>query len=443
MQKIGFSDVTIRGGFWKTKQDMVKNTTVHAVYDRFRETHRFDALRCTWKEGDPDQPHIFWDSDVAKWIEGVAYILEKEENEVLKNLAEEAIDFIVQNSDENGYYNSHFLVTRQNERFCHRTDHELYCAGHLIEAAIAFYHATGNDKLLRSMCKFADYIEKIFKIEKSAKFITPGHPELELALVKLYAATGERRYFDLAAFFIDAHGKNPEVEKSYYPNNTTKYNMDDMPLTERQTIDGHSVRALYLFTGAADVARIRGDKALEAACRRIFDNATEKRMYITGGVGSAPVQEAFTVDYDLPNRTAYTETCAAISLVYFASRMQLFEADSRYADCIERALYNGILSGVAMEGDKFFYENPLEIDPDFNAVDVASRYPRRYPAMERQAVFNCSCCPPNILRLIPSVAEYAYSYDDKAVYIHQFMDSVAACDGIPLRKARSTLWTEL
>ena len=215
MKNIGFSHVNINCGFWKTKQDMVKNVTVDAVYDRFSDTHRFDALKCK-PLTEEYTPHIFWDSDVAKWLEGAAYILQEEKNNELLKKVEAAVDDIISNADENGYFNSHFLVTEQEKRFKIRSQHELYCAGHLIEAAIAHRDATGNDRFLKAMCKYADYIEKVFKIEKSAAFITPGHPEIELALVKLYAATGEKRYFELAEYFIDEHGKYSETVGEMY-----------------------------------------------------------------------------------------------------------------------------------------------------------------------------------------------------------------------------------
>ncbi len=434
MKKIGFSDIDITDGFWKIKQDMVRNTTVKAVYERFKDTHRFDALECKWKEGDSNMPHIYWDSDVAKWIEGVAYIIEKEHRPELKALADNAIDNIVKNSDENGYFNSHFLVTRKSERFMHRREHELYCAGHLIEAAVAYYNSTGDDKLLKSMCKYADYIDKVFRIEKSAAFITPGHPELELALVKLYGVTGEKRYLELAEYFIDEHGRHTDIDEKTFHEYTLEYNQDEIPLKDRTTVDGHSVRALYLYSAACDVAILRNDKELADACRRIFENVTNRRMYITGGVGSAFLGEAFTLDYDLPNRTAYAETCAAISLAFFASRMQMLEVDSKYADCVERVIYNGFLSGVSMDGKAFFYENPLEIDPDFNNPNVSTKDKTHFPITERKEVFDCSCCPPNVVRFIPSIADFMYSYDDEALYVHQFMNSTAECDGIRIEQ---------
>lgn len=431
MKHIDYRHVELHDGFWKTKLDMVRNTTVHAVYDRFCDTHRFSALKCLWKPGDPNQPHIFWDSDVAKWLEGVAYLLAKEENKELEAIAEETIAAIIANSDENGYFNSHFLVTEQENRFQLRSHHELYCAGHLIEAAVAYYEATGREAFLKAMCRFADYIEKIFKIEKSAAFRTPGHPELELALLRLYGCTKEPRYLELAKFFIDEHGNN-DVDQRIYPQYNEYYNQDEMPLRERSTAEGHSVRSLYLLSSVADLAELTGDAELKAACERCFENIVTKRMYITGGVGSTHMGETFTVDYHLPNRTAYAETCAAISLAMFSNRMLHLQPRGVYADTVERTLYNGILSGVSMDGRSFFYENPLEIDPKFNNVNTSTEEKERWPITQRVEVFSCSCCPPNIVRFIPSVAGMLYAYDENTVFVHQYAASSAKENGVEL-----------
>ena len=431
MQNIGFSDIEITGGYWKKRQDINSTVTLNSVYERFRETHRFDALKCKWKNGEPDMPHIFWDSDVAKWIEGAAYILKTGDDERITEIIESAIDCIIENSDDNGYFNSHYLVTEQNRRFCDRSCHELYCAGHLFEAAVAYYEITGKDRFLNAMCKYADYIEKVFRTDKSAAFTTPGHPEIELALMQLYKATGEKRYADLAKYFIDEHGKTPD-SGNYYDWVNEHYNQDEMPIRDRETADGHCVRALYLMCGAADVAEEYGDDELKKACERFFDNIVNKRMYITGGVGSTYMGEAFTVDYDLPNRTAYAETCASISLAMFANRMLKFGADSKYADIVEKAIYNGVMSGVSLDGKSFFYENPLEIDPFFNSINTSTKQKERFPITQRLEVFDCSCCPPNILRFIGSIAGFLYSFDDETVYVHQYMDSKADVSGIKI-----------
>lgn len=430
MKNIPFTDVSITGGYWHERQRINREVTEQAVYDRFAESGRFDALKCEWKEGDPNLPHIFWDSDVAKWIEGAAYLLETEQNDTAVEIIETVIDRIIEHRDEHGYFNSHFLVTEQDKRFQMRDCHELYCAGHLIEAAVAYYHATGKDRFLKVMCKFADYIEQVFKIEKSAAFTTPGHPELELALMKLAEATGEQRYADLAKFFIDEHGCHPE--ETTYAWAHGMYNQDEMPIRERSTAEGHSVRALYLMSGAADVAYAYHDDELKAACERVFENIVNRRMYVTGGVGSTHLGEAFTVDYDLPNRTAYAETCAAISLAMFAGRMLRFGADSKYADIVERTIYNGVMSGVSMDGKAFFYENPLEIDPDFNNVNTSTEMKERLPITQRLELFECSCCPPNILRFVASIGGYAYGEDDDIVYIHQYVDSTLSTEGSKL-----------
>lgn len=425
MKSVPFSDVKITGGFWKAKQDLVRDTTVQAVYDRFKETHRFDALKCQWKPGEPDMPHIFWDSDVAKWIEGTAYYLHYQRDEKLEALIDEAVEDIIRNSDENGYFNSHFLVTDQEKRFQIRDWHELYCAGHLMEGAIAYRDATGKDAFLKAMCRYADYIERVFKIEKTAAYETPGHPELELALVKLYRATGEKRYLELSKHFIDRHGQ-PDSDRALGPGwAASDYNQDSIPLRERSVADGHSVRAQYLYCGMLDVGMEYGDEELLNACRRIFSNIVNRRMYITGGTGSSHFGEAFTVDYHLPNRTAYAETCAAISLALFAGRMQNLEPKAIYADTVERAIYNGILSGMSFDGKSFFYENPLEIDPKFNDVHHSVNDRERFPITERLEVFNCSCCPPNVVRFIPSISGMMYSESEDTLFIHQYAASNA------------------
>ncbi len=296
----------------------------------------------------------------------------------------------------------------------------LYCAGHLFEAAIAYYEITGRDRFLKAMRRFADYIQRVFKTEKSAALTTPGHPEIELALMRLAKITGETRYAELAKYFIDERGKHPE-EGNFYPEWFNEYyNQDEMPLRDRSTAEGHCVRALYLLCGAADVVLAYGDDALRRACERCFDNIVQKCMYFTGGVGSSHIGETFTIDYDLPNRTAYTETCAAISLAMFANRMLMF--------------------GVSMDGQAFFYENPLEIDPDFNDVNVSSLEKERFPITQRVAVFTCSCCPPNLLRFIASIAGYLYTADEDTVYVHQYMNSQTSAGNIEI--AQETAYPE-
>lgn len=429
MKNIDCKNIKINDGFWKIKQDMVNDITLKSVYERFKETHRFDALDCTWKDGDPDMPHVFWDSDIAKWIESVGYNAFAYDNDELIRIVDESVEKIIKNRDENGYFNSHFLVT--GERFTVRNEHELYCAGHLMEAAVAYYKATGKRALLDVMCKYADYIEKIFIKEQSAEFMTPGHPEIELALVKLYEVTGEKRYLEMSKFFIDNHGAN-DKDKELYPGCHLLYNQDEKPIRERDTADGHCVRALYLLAGAADIAYLYDDKELFEATERCFENVVNKRMYITGATGSTCHGESFTIDYDLPNRDAYAETCAAISLAFFANRMIRLNADSKYADAVEKVMYNGALSGISMDGKGFFYENPLEIDVDFNNVHPCTNGGRRYPITQRKEVFDCSCCPPNVTRFIAGIGEYMYSYNEDTLFINQYIASETQTDNLKI-----------
>lgn len=431
MNNIEFSDVKITGGYWKARQDINCSVTLKAVYDRFNETGRFEALKCDLRDGDTNIPHIFWDSDVAKWIEGASYILHSEKNDQAVEIIENAIDLIIKNSDENGYFNSHFLVAEKENRFRLRECHELYCAGHLIEAAVAYYELTGKDRFLNAVKKYADYIERAFKIDNTAAFITPGHPEIELALVRLYKATGEKRYIELAKYFIDKRG-NCDEPGIYTDWANEYYSQDEIPVRERKTAEGHCVRALYLMCAAADIAYIYKDNDLKTACERFFDSIVNKRMYITGGVGSSNMGESFTIDYDLPNRTAYAETCATISLAMFAERMLKFGADSRYSDIIERTMYNGIMSGISLDGKSFFYENPLEIDPDFNNINTSTKVKERFPITQRVEVFDCSCCPPNIMRFVASISGLIYGFDDNTVYINQYINSEGDVNGIKI-----------
>lgn len=423
MKRVDFSNIKITGGFWREKQDLVRDVTVKAVYDRFFETGRFDAFKC-----DPDakiEPHIFWDSDVAKWIEGVAYLTKEKREPELERIVDQVVEEIEKNRDTCGYFNSFYLTREQENRFTHRDCHELYCAGHLIEAAVAYYEATGKDKFLKLMCDYADYVERVFKIEGTAKFETPGHEEIELALVRLYECTGEQRYLELSRHFIDRKGcEEGDPMRAWME---FAYSQSHKPVREQDTAEGHAVRAVYLYCAMADLALKYNDNSLVVACKKIFENISKKRMYITGGIGSSAEGEAFTVDYDLPNLTAYTESCAALGLALFAHRMLLLESNSKFAHVVERAIYNGFMSSTSLDGRAFFYTNPLEILPHMLTCNtsVKNKNPLNLPKPQRQEVFNCSCCPPNIVRFIPSIANFMYTHDDKTIYVHQFMESNA------------------
>ena len=430
MKTVTFDKVTL-GGFWKNRFDINKNATIPTVYDRFSETGRFDAFKCDWKEGQPKRPHIFWDSDIAKWIEAVAYAITKCPDGRLEEIVDGVVDLIEKNRDESGYFNIYFTVCEPENRFTNRMAHELYCAGHLIEAAVAYKNATGKDKFLRLMCDYADYIEKVFFIEDSAEFSTPGHEEIELALVKLYEATGEKRYLEMSRRFVDKRGTSKKDEDSpFYISHA--YDQSHKPVREMENATGHSVRATYLYCAMADLALRLGDKSLLDACKRLFKSIAEKQMYITGGIGSTAYGERFTEDYDLPNDVAYSETCASIGLALFARRMSLLDPDSVYADIAEIAIYNCALAGVSLDGKSFFYVNPLEINLERYRKNKEYYQRKDNLLTQRVEVFDCSCCPPNIARFVASIGDFLYTYDENTVFVHHYFESEAEFEGIKI-----------
>ncbi len=414
MKLISYDQVTLRSGFFYDKQELNRKTTINAVYDRFTETGRIGSFKFGYPEKDPVRPHYFWDSDVAKWMEGAAYILRKNPDPELEARVDEIVNDIAENQHEDGYFNIFFTVVQPENRWANRDWHELYCAGHLMEAAVAYAAATGKTKFLSCMERYADYIAKVFMEDHSAAFDTPGHEEIELALVKLYRHTGKKKYLDLAAYFVNTRGTEGD-------RNRVDYNQSHLPVREQTDAVGHAVRAVYLYTGMAYLAAETGDQTLIDACHTLWKDVTEQKMYITGGLGSTYIGEAFTTPFDLPPDQAYTETCAGIALCFFSRGMQALDNDARYADVLERALYNGVLSGLSTDGAQFFYENPLEINLSerFSSVWGA----RRFPAHRRVACFGCSCCPPNVNRLLPTLGGYVYGVDGDTLYINQFADS--------------------
>lgn len=437
MNGVNFASVNIKGGFWYEKQKMNENVTINAVYDRFYDTGRVEAFACKWKEGEGStvRPHFFWDSDVAKWIEGASYIMQKQDRPDLEEKIEHIIDMIEENQWEDGYVNSYFTVIKEETRFTNRDRHELYCCGHLIEAAIAYYNATGKDRFLKIMLRYVDLVDRLFHIENSAGFETPGHEEIELALFRLYGLTKDEKHLTLAKHFLDRRGNSEKdgndgnLDRRY--NIAGEYSQSHKPVREQREAVGHSVRAHYLYTAMADHARVTGEPEMLEACRALFEDIVNKKMYITGSSGSSHLGEAYTKPYDLPNETAYAETCAAISLLYFADRMLKTELDGKYADIVERALYNGVLSGVSLSGKAFFYENPLEINLRNHGrhgrnLFEAERKFDRLPITQRVEVFGCSCCPPNINRLLSSIGDYLYSAEGGTIAVNQFAESDAS-----------------
>lgn len=418
MQTYGLENVKIIGGFMGDLQKLNADVSVYNVYKRFEETGRFDALKC--HKNKDKRSHIYWDSDIAKWLEGVAYILKFRKDTRLQTLAQKAVNDICANQLENGYFNSYFQVYEPQNIFRKRTEHELYCAGHLIEAGIALRECGVDDRLYYAMCRYADYIYDRFYIRQDTGFWTCGHPEIELALVRLYEASGERRYLNLALWFIDERGKH---EEDRYEFADIGYHQDRGPVREQKEAEGHAVRALYLYTAMADLARIEQDSDLAAACTRLFQDIIYKKMFLTGGIGSTFNGENFTFAYDLPNFYAYSETCAGIALALFCDRMSKIKNNAIYHAIFERVLYNNILAGESADGKGFFYVNPLEMHLKVYEYNEQCKSKLFCPLPRRVEVFDCSCCPPNFIRFIESIGNYIYGEENGIVYINQYITS--------------------
>ena len=384
--------------------------TIHAAVAKCRESGRFDSFRLARKPGMPNCPHMFWDAHVAKVLEGMALALAQNPED--KKLAAELdgyVDLVISAQQPDGYLNAYGTQVEPDRRWKNVFDrHELFCAGHMMEAAVAHFRATGNRKFLDTLCRYADYIATVFGTEPGKLHGYPGHEEIELALCKLADATGEQKYLDLAEYFIDERGRKPnffleEAKRRNVPLSEAdlENRQAHLPVREQKDAVGHAVRALYLYIGMADVAMRTGDETLLDACRTLFDSVTKKRMYLIGGCGSTAIGEAFTVDYDLPNDTAYAESCASMAFAQFARRMADATGEARYADAMEQSLYNGCLSGISLSGDRFFYANTLTVDD--------TNYDRETVTRERRPWFDCSCCPTSYCRFLPQLAGFAWS----------------------------------
>lgn len=420
---VPFTHVKINDQFWLPRIEINRTNTIPAEYKMCEDTGRVASFDLKWKPGDSNPPHIFWDSDVAKWIEAASYSLATHPDAQLDALIDQVVEKIASAQQPDGYLNTHYTQVEPDARWSNLRDcHELYCAGHLIEAAVAHYHATGKRKLLDVLCRYADYIDSVFGTQEGKKRGYPGHEELELALVKLYHATKNQRYLDLARYFIDERGRQPYYfdqearlrgeDPAAYWAHTYAYMQAQVPVREQTEVTGHAVRAMYLYSAMADLANETGDETLLNTCDRLWEDLCLKRMYLTGGIGPSRSNEGFTTHYDLPDITAYAETCAAVGLVFWNHRMLQFEGNGKYADVMERALYNGAISGVSLDGRLFFYENPLA---------SAGKH-------HRKGWFDCACCPPNIARMIASVGEYIYSQGENSAYVHLYVQGAATLD---------------
>ena len=377
---------------------------------------------------------VFQDTDLYKWLETVSYSIASGLGKKYEELADEVIELIEKAQEEDGYLNTYYTITCPEKKWTNLVEgHELYTSGHMIEAAVAYYKATKKEKFLKVACKNADLICSVFGTEKGQKRGYPGHQEIELALVKLYHVTNKRKYLECAYYFIRERGKKPnylknEIEKrggwEFFPefeHYDLEYSQAHMEPICQKTAVGHAVRDMYMCSAMADLALEYRDEEMLKTCKEIFHNVTDKRMYITGGIGSSGFRERFTTDYDLPNSTNYSETCASIGLMMFGQRMKAVTEDASYYDAVERALYNTVLAGINIEGDRYFYVNPLEMVPEFCTEHTYMDHVKA----ERQEWFNVACCPPNIARTLASLGQYIYAQDEDAVYIHQFISSTA------------------
>lgn len=371
---------------------------------------------------------VFQDSDVAKWLEAVAFSLSYEKDPALEQTADEMIRLIGMAQQENGYLNTHFSILHPGKYYCNlKEGHELYTAGHFIEAAVAYYKVTGKDEFLKIMCRCADHILEVFHSPGYEDGV-PGHEEIELALYKLADATGNEKYRAMALEFVDRRGNSDYLDTEhlreryvdvwhdrnpYHP----PYGQAHLPVRQQTTAEGHAVRALYLYSAMADLACHYGDEGLKNACLALYDNIVNKRMYITGGVGSSGTLERFTTDYDLPNDTNYSESCASIALAMFCKRMTRLTGEARFMDTAEQALINTVLAGVAMDGKSFFYVNPLAVIP----AACMSATDKNHVKPVRQKWFGCACCPPNIARTLASLGDYIFLEGERELLMNLFI----------------------
>jgi uncharacterized protein len=419
------ADVIIEDQFWAPRQRLNREVTIPVQYEHMKRTGRIDAFDLNWTPGEGQRRHWYYDSDVYKWVEALCYALALHMDDKLGPLLDEVVDLIAGAQLPDGYLNTHYTINEPDKRCTNLYDgHELYQAGHLIEAAVAYYESTGSKKLLDVACRFADYLDTIFGSEPGKKRGYCGHPEIELALMKLYRATGESKYLRLCQYFINERGRQPyyydaeAVARGVDPvalraqSDSYEFMQARIPIREQTQIAGHAVMAMYLYSAVTDLANETGDDELAEVSRRIWHNLVTKRMYVHGGIGSTKRNEGFTADYDLPNETAYAETCAQIGLVFWAHRMVQIDCDRQYSDIMERALYNGILSAYSQDGKRFFYENRLASAGDHH----------------REEWHWCSCCPPNYARLIASLGKYIYSTSEKDIAVHLYVQGSGATE---------------
>ncbi len=420
---VTFSDVQITGPFWSERLECVLNRTIPSQYAQLAAHGMLESLTLPKPVPPlrfPRNKHnfttqIFWDSDIGKWIEAASYALSHRRDPGIEQKIETIINDLEKAQAEDGYLNCWYLEREPQNRWTNlRDNHEMYNAGHMLEGAVAYYHTTGRDRFMKVMMRYMDHIATVFGRGPGQKRGYCGHQEIELALVKLYHATGLRKYLDLATYFIDERGAQPhyfDVERAArgeapesFMQGTYEYSQSHIPVRQQTKVVGHAVRAMYMYTAMADLAAEHGDESLKRACEVLWADVTRTRMYVTGGFGPSASNEGFTKDYDLPNDTAYAETCASVAMIFWAARMLNLDLDGQYADMLELALYNNALAGLSQDGIQYFYDNKLESDGTHTRWDW-------HP---------CPCCTMNVARLVASVAGYFYSVADTEVAVHLY-----------------------
>ncbi len=420
---VKFSDVKVTGPFWSERLDCVLTRTIPSQHRQLADHGLLDSLKLPQPVPPlriPRNRHnfttqIFWDSDVGKWVEAASFALSHRRDPVIESQIEAIIDDLEKAQAPDGYLNCWYLGREPQNRWTNlRDNHELYNAGHLLEGVVAYFHATGRDRMLKVMMRYMDHIAAVFGPNPGQKRGYCGHQEIELALVKLYHATGQRKYLELAAYFINERGAKPhyfDLEREArgeapeaFLQSTYEYNQSHLPVREQTKVVGHAVRAMYMYAAMADLAAELDDAGLKAACETLWRDVTRTRMYVTGGFGPSASNEGFTRDYDLPNDTAYAETCASVAMVFWAARMLNLDLDGQFGDILEQALYNTCLAGLAHEGTTYFYDNKLESDGTHQRWDW-------HP---------CPCCTMNVARLVASVAGYFYSVGPAEVAVHLY-----------------------
>ncbi len=442
LETVPLRQIQIQDKFWDRYIHLVKDVLIPYQWDILNDridgvekSHCIQNFRIAAGEADGDfEGAVFQDTDAAKWLEAVAYVLEIWPDEELERLADETIDLIGRAQCEDGYLNTYFTIKAPKLRWTNlKEGHELYTAGHMIEAAVAYYEATGKKTFLHIVERFADLICRVFGPEEGKCHGYPGHQEIELALIRLYRVTGREDYRRLAKYFIDQRGVGEnyflaeEKEDGYrqifpeFAGYDTKYSQSYLPVREQRTAEGHAVRAVYMYCAMADLAGLYQDEGLMQACRNLWEDMVRRRMYITGSIGSSGILERFTTDYDLPNNCNYSETCASIGLALFGRRMAQLTRDASYMDTAERALYNTVLSGIAQDGKSFFYVNPLEVWPD-NCMERTSK---EHVKPVRQTWFGVACCPPNIARTLASMGQYIYFTGGDTLYVNLYISNRA------------------